>query len=169
MSPDQISIILDTVSFFFVTIDLYGEERLKSLHEKIDAVIGISVDILSDIQQSLAGKVSLVFAGCVMFLAIEKAANIIEPILSLFNLKFTVPGLINSIPDPVRELIMIAVNIVLTIAGTTLALCLGVFIVSCALKLATKMLQSIKLSGVLLTIGTILFLISKSIDWFYPT
>jgi hypothetical protein len=37
ISVNRISIILETVSFFLVTLDLFGRERLENLHKNIVA------------------------------------------------------------------------------------------------------------------------------------
>lgn len=164
MSPERISIILDTVSFFFVTIDLYGEERLTNFHDKIEAFLMIIVDILCDIQESLAMKVSMVFGVIVMFAGLLNTAS---SLIKIFKLEFTFTDLMSYFTDPQKDLIMVVIDMASTILGSIFALFFAVFIVLRALKLTTKFLQSIKLPGVLLTLGTILFVISKSIVWIH--
>jgi len=158
ISPEWelISVLAETVAFFLVTIDLYGEERLAALHEKISTFL-----------QRALGRVR-VFAHDP-----EEHFPLGSPLW--FSLRAAIVGgaywvyLHPEVTDSLSRWKW--AQVLYAVIGRTLVVCivgLGPFwLLADATHLVPRfgiwLLRKAKLKGVLLSFGTVLFVFAKGI------
>ena len=145
---EQISIILETISFFLVTIDLYGKERLVLLRSRIVK------NRLEDIQRKkYFNKIVLVSTTIIVVCAnlIVKSPwlwklnwNFIKEHYVIFSLIVIIGLIINTYEDKVEQFIRDK------ILGN---------LVNCFLFI----LSIFPIEGIMIVIGSTLFIISKII------
>ena len=162
MNVHRISILLEVISFFLVTLDLFGKERLGMLYRRI-------ITNLNRIRQVEFERWShkwllspFIFFGAILMTA--SLVYIIYNFLPLFVAQFphSMPFLIGclivviAIYAYIKLLVLIYVRLLYYI----------LLLASVILNLLTRLFNRYKLEGLMLTIGTILFIIGKSIEFF---
>ena len=159
MTANRISIILEVLSFFLVTLDLFGRERLAKFYRAIirrirTTEIRLHKFIEEEIQQ-------IIVAGMVVIMGLSY-------ILIFRYLPIFVGHFPKTMPFLVGCLIAIVV-IALCMAALIFAifyLLVGIMLFSFfVLRNLGKFFALYRLEGVMLAIGTVLFLISKVIEF----
>lgn len=166
MSPSEISIWFEIISFFFVTIDLYGEKRLKNLDNKITEISqkfdrenhytgGCLFDIL---YATLCLYLLYLPLGLIVFFT-----NKIENFFIQIFVYFACIGLLGLLGLVAFKWYFIATAEFVIFILTVLFRIVG-FIV----KMLLMLFEKFKLKGILLVLGAVLFLISKAIALYLP-
>jgi hypothetical protein len=147
---NRISIALETISFFLVTLDLYGKDRLLTLSKKI---INTNIEVV-------------------------KHSNLVAKIVSIISLIIVVSGeLIIRLPlqsKSVRKLfiswyqehnilvvIVLIIGIFITIFKDKVEDFIRDKVFGNLISLGISLLSFFPIEGVMITIGTALFIISK--------
>lgn len=153
MSSTHISILLETVSFFFVTTDLYGEKRLTVLKDKLILLKSVGDDQKSNDAVSWFAF-AITIAGAVFLLYKLWIVN-----FSSFGIWYSILIVIGVIILGLALFSVAGIYVVFVFyAVFSLVLDFLIFFIKRALKFVT-------LQGFLLIIGMLLFLISKYIAW----
>jgi hypothetical protein len=141
--------ILDTISFFFVTTDLYGRTNLETLNARLSGSLGRSLSLRFD-RLFIGVFVALLILSLALWYASYRThyawyqANL--PLAEAIVQDFT--GL---------AVLLIAV-LALPPAYAMFMLLIGV------VRFALWLLQTLQLQGVLLSLGTILFLAARAVS-----
>lgn len=153
MSEEQIqhtSIILETVSFFLVTIDLYGKERLTDLRNRI---------IKNDIEQIKKGKyfrkITIILASTILI-----SAELF--IKGSIRLSIVREGFFNFILQNWKTFAVILLfSILLLTNETKVKNFIKNKILGGIVSIPISMFKIFPIEGIMITLGTIIFLISK--------
>ena len=173
----RISIILEVISFFFVTIDLYGTERILSTEKRFRQTFERARNDDSAIKTVSKYAVPAIrtFQNAGNDLLGKKYANRIGGTLSTLMI---IIGLI-LVYDWYPELnnagilgfflaMFVAIFLILLIIAVLLFFSTIIFyILQGSLIIAHTLLIRLHLSGILVTIGTVFFLASKIITFIY--
>ena len=153
---ELVSVAAEVVAFFFVTVDLYGEERLTLLNARISSGLNTSL-------QRLRGRLGPFdddprhefgtlrgFAGRALGLAFYAVLLFVIPAARLSPFSFL---------QWVLELVNISIALITLGMFVTLMVDLLCFLAAFPLWLVSKL----KFKGLLLAMGTCIFLFSKGI------
>ena len=162
---EHISIIIEIVAFFFVTIDLYGKERLNNLRGRINSINVTGVIAKSKYTLSRIVWVFLITAFLVL-LSYYVTANYVS--------HFTHMPTSHEIEILMRKRRMIFIfSWALMAAFFSTVNDLNKYLLSFTLAIMTFMLYVVKkvaylfpIEGTMLTIGTILFVTAKLMLYF---
>ena len=156
MSLSHISILLEVVSFFLVTTDLYGEKRLTSLRDRL-----ISFRHEKENKQYNDIVSMVAFGFCIIGLLF------IFYILWIDN--YTKDGLLWAIAGSiiVLAIFLFAYKFIL-ISVTFFFFVIVRLILGLLISVIQPILKMVSLQGLLLFIGSLLFLIGKTINWVSP-
>lgn len=161
MKPEKIAVILETASFFLVTLDLFGKERLKSLYERLQLFLSklksqqfkIDVWILSNGKRALTFAVlSAVFAGISIWQLVKWIKD--EDLIPENTFYLAIGFFIFQITIGFGSILI--VNLIGFLINRFVSLTLGLLV---------KVLYRYHLEGIMLAVGTVLFLISKLISF----
>lgn len=158
---EHLSIGLETMAFFFVTIDLYGKERLSLLRSKVVSFNSVPI---KDRAKNLVWKM---FKRWYLFLFVIILINILisQIILRYYSAKFI------SLYKTGTSLQTINLDLNIIVFTSTIflyALFNFMFLVPFYLVVfIQKMSKLFRFEGMMLAIGTILFIISKVIAYGY--
>ena len=159
-SLEHMSIILEGIAFFLVTTDLYGEDRLLKLHEKIKSARPMD-----------AGKklLELVFTRKTVIMSVNGTLNILFFIAFLvYTNKFISSYPYWSYHYLIKWIVIIVGGVAMTYIVLFAIYLLFFFSYGAAfyiLSLLIKILQIKPLKYIMLPLGTILFIISKIIAY----
>jgi hypothetical protein len=162
MTPklEFISVCLEIVAFFCVTLDLYGKERLEALTERLVCVTGIVLRWFTRAywQATDAGESSdtpIWKVGGIM-------TAVLLPMYLLLFLFFWSIVVTNGNEEAIRFFsVMMPLMFLIFSTGPLL------YILSALTLFATWLLKRVKFSGVLLLVGTALFVGAKGIVWWH--
>ena len=167
LSNGQWAILLEALSFFFVTLDLWGKQNLEKAHERIGGMSerfkkwAITIGFANS---KLMSKTFSIFGFVIGILfSVIFVRYAVYPLMfnSDHNIGFTTAGIM---------FIIVALLIPIYLSGTTHAvsiLFVSIFerILDAILSIFLWVLKKVKFEGVLLLIGAIAFLISKYISF----
>jgi|GEM_PF-3406063 len=163
MTSERVSIILETISFFLVTLDLFGTERLNTLHQQIRVRLN-SIKPLN-LQDRYADSMdkddkSVIVGFLTQLLAF---ALIIGSLFYLYGIDWyvSIPG--SKIYRVTAILIIIFIWALVFVANVYSAIGTLDKIVNFTLGNLVVIIGRFKLEGVMLLTGAVLFLISKII------
>lgn len=160
ISTEHVAILLEVISFFCVTTDLYGKKRLEELRSRL--IISVNKTEKTEDPQILVEVVGWVSLGVFIYFMrgqfIETYDFFKERIIS----DFSIVNLITLILAVcVLLIILCGIGFLwMMVFGASFKL-LRVF----ALYLVKQVLRIASFEGLLLAIGTILFLLSKIISY----
>lgn len=174
MTAQKVALILEVVSFFCVTIDLYGEERLERLRRRLIGDTGGThrfslADIIKSmdrehwfyriIRTSLSPVTLLLYIGVAMYLSTAIFGSWTEYSISDFVRREALFWLIVivAIVSSFRVTRFVVSMTMTTVIATV------VLVLDRLIRLALFILVRKRLEGVLVWIGAALFLISKYI------
>jgi hypothetical protein len=153
---ELVSVVAEVVAFFFVTVDLYGEERLTILNARISSGLNSSLQrlraLLGPFDDDPRHEFGTLrgFAGRILGTAFYSVLLFIIPPAHLFPFSF---------PQLLLELLNVCVALITLGMIVTLMVDLLCFLPAFPLWLVSKL----KFKGLLLTFGTCIFLFSKGI------
>lgn len=160
MTIDRISILLETCSYFFVTLDLFGKERLDTLYKRIIAKLS-SIEPIQ-VADKIPGIVTKNYSnfmgskGCLSLLTVGLIALVIGVVKAVFK----------DIPSAYITIIFLTLYMI----GPMILYPTVIFIIkllegfiNLTLGNIVKLLFRYKLEGIMLAIGTVLFLTSKAV------
>ena len=143
MTHNQFAILLESISFLFVTLDLYGKERLEKFQSNLKSKLD---NIKEDDVQS---KISI-------FLLKTHGGFIVILLLLIFIFFVLIKGFpVFMNPYFLVFAFMILGFLILFFDGDKL------------ISLALLIIRKYKLEGFLLYLGTLLFFSSKLVSWLY--
>lgn len=162
MSNEKLSILLETVSFFLVTLDLFGKERLGKLYEQL-------VSRLEGMKKRRVAQPFLAYlhknkmAGAIYSLSLVVMGLVLSDWI-LMKMRYSLPNNVFANAFAVAGVIAFSATIV------TLFVVLMPFFLENLLDLTlgsiVRLLDRYKLEGLMLTIGAVLFLASKAVAFF---
>ena len=158
MNQNQILILLEILSYLFVTTDLYGSERLSKASDKIKFVLEDSNSKLKPFLKK-AVRILAIILTILFFVTelVEYFSNTSE--ISLLNIFISVVIFIVVsvffLPELLRRFEIISYILLAPLFALRLFLSIVIFA-----------LKKLKLEGILLVVGTILFIIVKVIAFF---
>jgi hypothetical protein len=157
---EQVAIFLEVISFFCVTTDLYGKKRLDKLEEKLRSTINRTEQQKDpQILVEIVGWVSLaVFLYFMQGQFVETYFSLKDEVVSDFSVATII------------TLILTVFILVIIICGIAFLwmLVTGVsfkLVRVLALYMVNYLIRAVSFEGLLLAIGTILFLLSKFVSW----
>ena len=168
----RIATTLEIVSFFCVTLDIYGARRIEQLDEKLKAYIGrirelpLAGVLLRIVLWPFSRAVRVAFygemwsGGCVGYL--EFVA-----FLLIYGVGYSdgiIPFAINSL----ISLLFGAVVFVIAALAIEILLYILEFILDKILRFSLFLLVRLNLNGFLVLFGTLMFLVSNGITLLYP-
>jgi hypothetical protein len=152
---ELLSVVLEIVAFFFVTVELYGEERLRELHPRLISSLQ-KIKILRPQDQKDVTDPRVLIVSLIGFIA----AYYVRPFLS-YPLSIPVP-----IPPAFIFLVPIAWQFVVFLvwgALTVFPLMWIMIALHWFIHFSLYLLGRLQLKGVLLSIGAIMFVLAKGI------
>jgi hypothetical protein len=178
MTAQRVAIMLEMVSFFFVTLDLYGEARL----EKLDKTIKIYIDRIRQIPiaEILFRYLSAPFFQIGQILTNRSSFSygprgyiqygILLLYLALINSIFKI-NTGSNIVDLFLLLLVAGIFVPFFLLTVSIVLVLVVFVIELPFDILMNfsrfLLYRLNLNGSLVVIGTIMFVISKFVSLLY--
>jgi hypothetical protein len=185
---ELISVSLEIPAFFFVTTDLYGEERLERLTVRL---LSVAKSVFRIIQRQIMDIMSLAFSEVnkaydalfKKFGLNSSSDDVVVPewvsaitmffgsLFSYYIFMFLFTAIRNpdSYPTGFFRYGLIIFTIIGLLLTAYLAIGSAIIFLSLLLRwvilLGLYLIRLMKLQGILLTIGTILFIISKGMIW----
>jgi hypothetical protein len=171
MTNQQLSILFETISFFFVAIDLYGRDRLERTHDRLLIILDKITSIIEyirdfDWSKSRSSKLMMftyVLSGVgtmylffVQFpigwddLSFGKVLTMILPVIFLFGFAFGI----------------ILVGLLLAMSLLIFSSLAMAWIIKIIFYGLSQLLRTINFEGLLLVIGSMMFVISKFLQLF---
>jgi hypothetical protein len=170
IKPERLAIILEAVSFFLVTIDLFGRDRIERLQQKVEARIGRVKD--EDIQQRVDAWLDLSservnrmrdFIFSLLLISIVVA---IGYLLRIWGMSWVILGIFLAYGLSIGIGIRKAANFSLSrlmhffVKGSEKAF-------DWSFAVILYLFERLKLEGLMIIIGAILFATSKTISYVY--
>ena len=143
---ELIAVILEIASFFMVTIDLYGKDRLLKVEKRI-------INSSSDNQNSKPMKIVSIGFMIIFFI----------PYILLFNKVLTISGTVAQIGLCYSFNLVLALILLIFSLTFSISMFFGSYkkVSLIVVRLGVFILKKLKLEGFLLYAGTGLFLLSK--------
>ena len=159
MNADRVAIILEAVSFFLVTLDLFGKERLNDTYQSI----------ITRLEKAKHTNFALTFSKffrakhfCLLwFILVFAIVFILKVEVILYKPKY------NIVWNIVYGMFLVGIWAFIVLSPILFIGKLLDWFVHLTLGNLVKALYRNKVEGVMITIGTILFLVSKFISFRY--
>ncbi len=149
---EHLSIVLEVIAFFFVTIDLYGKERLQKLRNKIAGYTTkelFNKFIQANVLAQIVNVFGRMFTGHSALIPIESSISswVSSNLPNLFGWRRTF------------------VEFTLTILAFAIFIGILLLIIYLLIKLLVFISERYSYEGVMVIIGAVLFLIAKSLAY----
>ncbi|HEV2862157.1 MAG TPA: hypothetical protein VGX48_14195 [Pyrinomonadaceae bacterium] len=169
MKAEQIAIVIEGVSFFFVTLDLFGKDKIEGLHHKavasleriknedfykrIETWLALSDEEEYHRREFIASTLIIVAViGVGLLFRVWGISWIILVIALMYAFSIGV-GILKAVNFSLLRLLPLYVKILEVVID-------GYF------DFALFLFEKLRLEGLMLTIGAVLFLVSKTISYF---
>ncbi|GEM_PF-4104970 len=158
MTTNQIITLLDVLSFLFVTTDLYGAERLHQSSDNVKNFFSKLTTKLKPFLDKAPRKIAVILAILILIAVfVESIFNQPEFSLGDFLLKAIIAVVVSIIFLPA---FIQRVQILIYILFSPL------FIAKFTMDILIWGLEKMRLKGILLFVGTILFIVGKILQYF---
>jgi hypothetical protein len=162
---ELISVSLEIIAFFFVTIDLYGKDRLKTADEKLTKATEF---LVTRCMQTLRIWSSAKEDDKNFPIVGTGLGTVFLSIPVIYFLVYAAARMFASVES--QPLLSIAVGFLLfffILSGIGATAFTILFIFTAIVAFANWMLGRLKFSGLLLSAGAIMFLIAKGMVWWH--
>lgn len=150
MSKVQTALVLEVVSFFMVTVDLYGADRIRSLGERFHRAL----------HQLKTRESTKVRVAAWLLGQIIAVMGVVVPIY-----REVVPNSALVAAEPqLRILVLIVLNLLSFRLGTHVGK-ITFWLLANIIQGTATVLQRARLEGLLLLLGAVLFVASKILTW----
>jgi hypothetical protein len=161
MTNEQLSITLEVVGFFLVTTDLYGEERLSRLSNRLDAAVSGAPGFM----RRAVGQYLLLFKPDRLSVIPSLTVLVFAVIDYIYIFAVTGAYLAHYVNLIVNVLIVLMSPIILMIvlmSGGWFLLLFG----GLAIIFVARQFVRLRVSGWMLLVGSTLFIVSKALVFF---
>ena len=151
MTKAHTALVLEVASFFMVTLDLYGAERVRALGDRLVRVL----------ERLKAGEDLRMIRIATWLLG--QLISVIAVVIPIYRDLFPQSALIAARPG-LRTLALIALAIVSFRLGAQMGR-VALWLLASGINSVATVFERTRLEGILLVVGSALFVLSKVLSW----